>query len=46
MCAVEFLCAFLPRCVEIGAVNGYDIVAAVGGGVENGFMLAHKGEGY
>ena len=29
MCAVEFLEAFLAGCVQVGAVNGDDIVATV-----------------
>lgn len=46
MGAVEFLGALFARGVELGAVCGNDVVAAVGGGVEDGFVLAHEGEGY
>lgn len=46
MCAVEFLGALFAGGVELGAVCGDDIVAAVGGGVEDWFVLAHEGEGY
>ncbi len=46
MCAVEFLLALFARCVEVRAINGNHVIAAVGRGVENGLMLPHEGEGY
>lgn len=45
MCAVEFLEALFASGVEVCAVNGYDVVAAVGAGVEDGLVFAHEGEG-
>jgi hypothetical protein len=44
--AVQLLEALLARCVQVRAVDGYDIVAAVGRGVEDGLVLAHQGERY
>lgn len=44
MCAVEFLETLLSCRVEVCAVDGYDVVAAVGAGVEDGFVFAHEGE--
>lgn len=46
MRAVEFLGALFAGGVELGAVCGDDVVAAVGGGVEDGFVLAHECQGY
>lgn len=46
MCAVEFLEALLARRVQLGAVCSYNVVAAVGRGVEDGLVLAHECEGY
>lgn len=45
MCAVQFLEALLARRVQVRAVDGYDVVAAVGRGVEDGLVFAHEGEG-
>lgn len=44
MCAVQLLEALLAGCVQVGAVDGHDIIAAVGRGIENWLMLAHKGQ--
>lgn len=44
MCAVQLLEALLASCVEVGAVDGNYVVAAVGGGVEDRLVLAHKGQ--
>ena len=46
MRAVEFLGALFAGGVELGAVCGDDVVAAVGGGDEDGFVLAHECQGY
>lgn len=45
MCAVELLEALLARGVDVCAVDGNDIVSAVGGGIEDRLVLAHKSEG-
>ena len=45
MCAVEFLGALFAGGVQVCAVGGYDIVAAVGRGVEDGLVFAHEGQG-
>lgn len=45
MCAVQLLESLFARRMDVGAVNGYDVVAAVGARVEDGFVLAHEGEG-
>lgn len=45
MGAVELLEALFARDVQVCAVNGYDVVAAVGRGVVDGFVLAHEGQG-
>ena len=44
MCAVQLLEALFARRVDVGAVDGDDIVAAVGRGVEDGLVLAHEDE--
>jgi hypothetical protein len=44
VCAVEFLEALFARCVDVCAINGDHVVAAVGGGVEDGLVFAHEGE--
>jgi hypothetical protein len=44
--AVQLLCALLARDVDVFAVGGDHVVAAVGGGVEDGLVLAHEGDGY
>jgi len=44
VCAVEFLEALFARGVNVGAVDGDDVVAAVGGGVEYGLVFAHEGQ--
>lgn len=42
---VQFLLHLLPRNADVLAVGGDDVVAAVGGGVVDGFVLAHEGDG-
>ncbi len=45
MSVVRLLPAFVPSCVERAAVRDYDVIAAVGGWVEYGFVLTHKENG-
>lgn len=45
MCAVEFLEALLAGCMEVCAIDGYYVVAAVGRRIENWLVLAHQCEG-
>lgn len=46
VCAVQFLRALLARCVQLRAVGGDHVVAAVGRRVEDWFVLAHECQGY
>ena len=46
MRAIQLLETLFSCGVQIGAVDGYDVVAAVGGGVKDGLVLSHQGEGY
>ena len=46
MRAVQLLLALLARDVDMCAVCSDDVVAAVGGRVEDGLVLAHQGECY
>jgi hypothetical protein len=45
MCAVQFLEALFAGGVQVGAVDGYDVVAAVGAGVEDGLVFSHEDDG-
>lgn len=44
MCAVQLLEALLAGCVQVRAINGHHVVAAVGRGVEDRLVLAHQGQ--
>lgn len=43
---VQFLKPLFTRGVQIVAADGDDVVAAVGRGVPDGFVLAHEEDGY
>lgn len=45
MSVVGLLPALVARRVERGAVGDYDVIAAVGGRIEDGFVLAHEENG-
>ena len=45
MVVIFFLFALFAGDVEVGAVEGDDVVAAVGAGVVDGFVFAHEDEG-
>ena len=45
MSVVRLLPALVARCVQRAAVRDDDVIAAVGGWVEDGFVLAHEQNG-
>lgn len=45
MTVIELLPTLLAGCVEMRAVCYYDVVAAVGGRIPDGFVFAHKEDG-
>ena len=45
MTIIHLLRALLPRDAQISAADRYDVVAAVGRGIVDGFVLAHERDG-
>lgn len=45
MSVVGLLPALVARCMKRAAIGDYDVIAAVGRRVEDGFVLAHEENG-